>query len=173
MLTEIYQIGQQQKVVLLIGIGHDRVKELLKPAAIVIYGKKSKAIPAALKEAVNDINEALKQNDNNMHIQAIRKLESVARDYPDPKQDMQLLLFIVAYYEYLNQHKDAIKTFNQALAKYPDSSFASLALCATAVIYEKDLHNPASARAIYNKVAAKYPSSPEAEYANSQLIKIQ
>ena len=96
-------------------------------------------------------------------------LEEVVEKHPNPKYDVQFLLYIGAYYEYLSYHEEAIATFEKVLKKYPDSPLASIAQCAIGVIYEEGLKDAERANAAYEQTLQKYPNSLEAIWVEERL----
>ena len=101
-------------------------------------------------------------NDKKEHLESIKLLEKIVDEYPNAKYDVQFLLYIGAYYEYISEHEEAIKAFEKVLDKYPDSPLASMAQCAIGIIYKDKLHDPEKARAAFKAVLDRYPNSLEA-----------
>ncbi|MFA5142911.1 MAG: FecR domain-containing protein [Candidatus Omnitrophota bacterium] len=161
-MEELYQIGRKARVILMVKNAPDRVIQLLKPCPIYISDKKPREIPPILEKAVLMTAEAVKTGNRAKHLESIKMLERIVREYPNPKHDVQLMLYIGAYYEYLSCHKDAIKMFERVLLKYPDSPLASMAECAIGIIYQEKLNDPKRANKAYRLVLDKYPNSLEA-----------
>ncbi|MFH0764588.1 MAG: FecR domain-containing protein [Candidatus Omnitrophota bacterium] len=168
-LEELYQIGKKPQVILLIKNTPDRVMQLLKPCPIYITDEKPRQIPELLEKAVLKIAEAVRTKDAAKHLEGIKTLQRIVREHPNPKYDVQLLLYIGAYYEYLDMHEDAINSFREVLRKYPDSPLASMAQCAIGVIYEEKIGDLRLANEAYNLVLRKYPNSLEAILAEERL----
>lgn len=168
-LQELYQIGRKPQVALLISDSPDRVKELLRPCAIYISDEKPRVIPTIFEDALLTIDQAIREGDRAKHIEAVKKLERIVNEYPDPRYDVQFLLFIGAYYEYLDLHKEAIETFSKIIKLYPHSSLAGLAECAQAVIYEESLKDKHKAEELYRNILIKYNNTPEAAFAKTHL----
>ena len=168
-MQELYQIGVKPQVALLISTGEDRVRELLRPCSIYISDRKNSQIPDILRETVVIFNQAIKEKNKAKHLEAISKFEEILESFPNKKYDVQFLLFIGAYYNYLGEYQEAIDTFENAVLRYPDSHLASLAQCATGVIYEEGLLDKKKALESYRKVLLKYPNSPEASFARSGI----
>ena len=168
-LEELYQIGRRSKIVLLIKNTPDRTKELLVPCPIYIYDEKPRQIPAALEQAVYKIKEAIDKKDTLVHYESISLLEKSVRENPNPGLDVQLLLFIGSYYEYMGDHKKAIDTFRDVLDKYPKSSMSSMAQLAIGIIYEEKLDDKIAAERAYTQVLEKYPNSLEAIWTEGRL----
>lgn len=168
-LEELYQIGKKPQVILLIKNTPDRVKELLRPCPIYISDEKPREIPELLEKAVLKVKEAIETKDKAKHLESIKMLEEIVEKHPNPKYDVQFLLYIGAYYEYINYHEEAIKTFEKVLAEYPGSPLASLAQCAIGVIYADKLHDIDRANEAYRLVLSRYPNTLEAIFAGKML----
>lgn len=168
-LEELYQIGKKPQVMLLIKNTPDRVKQLLKPCPIYITDEKPREIPELLEEALLKTAEAVKSNDPAKHLESVKLLERIVREHSNPKYDVQFMLYIGAYYEYLGYHEDAVKTFREVVLKYPDSPLASIAQCAIGIIYEEKLKDKLRAEKAYRLVLDKYPNSLEAIWVEEKL----
>lgn len=168
-LEELYQIGKKPQVILLLKNTPDRAKQLLAPCPIYISDEKPRQIPMLIEEAVLKIKEAIETGDTARHLESIRLLERIVEEHPNPKYDVQLFLYIGAYYEYLSYHKEAIGAFEKALLGYSDSVLASIAQCAIGIIYEESLKDPARAREAYKLLLDKYPNSLEAIWVEEKL----
>lgn len=168
-LEELYQIGKKPQVMLLLKNTPDRVRQLLKPCPLYIVDEKPREIPQILDDAVRSIEAALKTGDGTKHLEAIRLLEKVTNEYPNPKYSPQLLLYIGSYYEYMSQHSEAIKSFERVVAEYPLSPFASLGQAAIGVIYKEEVGNQAKGDEAFKKVLKNYPDTPEAIFAEETL----
>jgi len=170
-LDELYQIGKKPQVALLIKNRPDRAKQLLKPCPIIITDEKPREIPPLLEEAVVKMREALESKDERKHIASAKLLEKIVDEHPSRKYDVQLLLFVGAYYEYLGHHKDAIKRFERIVREYPESPLASIAQCAIGIIYEEKLNEAGKAKEAYGVVIQNYPNSLEAIWVEEKLGK--
>lgn len=168
-LEELYQIGKKPQVILLIKNTPDRPRQLLEPCAISISDEKPRQIPELLEEAVLKINDAVKTGDIDKHKEGIKLLERIVNEYPNKKYDVQLLLYIGAYYEYLSMHRESISTFEKVLEKYPDSPLASVALCVIGIIYEEKLNDPVKAHEAFRLILEKYPNSLEAIWVEKNM----
>ena len=168
-LTELYMLGKKTRVALLISADKNRVLELLKPCPIFITDEEPRIIPMELEEAVYYIHQATEKGDNTLHLEGISKLEEIVEAKPDAEYNVQLLLFIGAYYYYLDDYKEAKDTFARVLKEYPNTPLASLAECAMAYIYEMSLNDKATANRLYQETIEKYPTSPEADFARERL----
>jgi len=167
-LEELYQIGKKPQVMLLVKNTPDRVMQLLKPCPIYITDEKPREIPPLMEKAILKIAEAVKTGDAAKHLESIKMLEQIVNNYPNRKYDLQLLLYIGAYYEYLGYHEDAIRTFKKAVLEYPDSPLSSMARCAIGVIYEK-MGDLRLANEAYKLVLQNYPNSLEAIWVEQKL----
>ncbi|MDD5440503.1 MAG: FecR domain-containing protein, partial [Candidatus Omnitrophica bacterium] len=142
-LDELYSLGTRAKVMLMIKNTPDRVLQLLRPCALYVSDTKPREIPKLIDKALMIMGEAIQTNDKVKHREAIALLEGLVAQYPDKKYNAALRLYIGAYYRYLGSYEDAIRTFKEVIAAYPDSTLESLAECAIGVVYEQDLHDTA------------------------------
>ena len=168
-LEELYQIGRKPQVILLVTNRPDRAKQLLRPCPIYISDEEPRVIPAILEEAVLKIEEALKAKDKTKHLESIKLLEKIVNEHPNPKYDVQFLLYIGAYYNYLGYHQEAITTFKRVIEEYPDSPLASMALCAIGIIYEEKIKDQVEAYRVFKQVLERYPHSLEAIWVKEKL----
>jgi len=168
-LEELYQIGKKPQVVLLVKNTPDRVRQLLAPCPIYITDEKPREIPKTLEEALVKIEEAIKTDDNQKHLEAIGLLERIVSERPEASYATPLTLYIGAYYSYAGEPKKAIETFKEFLAEYPDSPLASIAQAAIGVIYEENLGDEVNAKKAYSAVLNKYPNSLEAIWVENKL----
>ncbi len=170
-MNELYQIGRKPQVMLLLKNSPDRAVQLLAPCAVYISDEKPREIPTLLEDAVLKTAEAIKTGNTAEHLESIKLLERIVKEYPNPKYDVQFMLYIGAYYEYLSYHKEAIKTFEKVLLEYPDSPLASMAQCAIGIIYDEKLGDARRAGRAYGLVLRKYPNSLEAIWVENRLEK--
>lgn len=168
-LEELYQIGKKPQVMLLVKNSPDRARQLLAPCAIVISDEKPREMPKLLEDALLKIADAIKTGDKAKHMESIKMLERMVNEHPGPKYNVQLLLYIGAYYEYLSYHEDAIKSFEKIILRYPDSPLASMAECAIGIIYEEKLNDRNKANQAYQNILKKYPDSLEAIWVEEKL----
>ena len=168
-LEELYQIGRKPQVMLLIKNTPDRAMQLLKPCPIYISDEKPRQIPRLLEEAVMKTAEAIKTHDVSKHLDSIKILERIVRERPNSKYDVQLMLYIGAYYEYISHHQEAINTFEKVIQRYPNSPLASVAQCAVGIIYDDKLADKANAEKAYKAVLENYPNSLEAIWVEERL----
>ena len=171
-LEELYRIGEKQQVALLISTGRGRTRELLSYTPLYISAGKPSFLPAKIEQIARQFSHAVKEGSKEDHLNSIKEFEEIVDRYSNPKYDVQLLLFIGAYYEYLNEHEKAIETFGRVVSRYPRSSLASIAQCAIAIIYDDALKDSRKAKESYGKVLSDYPKSPEAEEALAELEKL-
>lgn len=172
-IKELYQLGQVPQVALLISISERRARELLRPASLYIYDKTPKTVSPLIKDAVKDIITAIKEKDIAMHYSALNKIKSAVEKDPEKSYNANILLFVAAYYEYLNDHKNALETFENIYTDRRFANYASLAKCAEAIIYDDKLKETDKAIKAYGEILAKYPDSPEAKFAKEELRKIK
>jgi len=168
-LEELYQIGRKPQVILLVTNRPNRAKQLLRPCPIYISDEKPRVIPIVLEEAVLKIKDALESKDKAKHLESIKLLEKIVNEHPNPKYDVQFLLYIGTYYEFLNYHKEAIRAFERVVEKYPDSPLASMAVCAIGIIYEDKLEDQEAADRAFKQVLERYPHSLEAIWVKEKV----
>jgi hypothetical protein len=172
-MQEIYGLGDQPMVVLLISMTPRRVHELLSPAGIYMSEKKAKMIPREIIGVVHQMNEAAIAEDKEKHLEAIHSLEALLAKYPNPKYNVKLLFFIAGYYCSLDEYEESISVLDRIIERHGVSSSTSLALCAKAVIYERYLEDHKKAAGLYREILAKYPDSLEAEESTLGLQRIE
>jgi len=170
-LEELFRIGEKQQVALLISGGKNRVRELLSVTPLYISSDETE-LSRQVKEIVISFSEAIKQGSKDMHRDSIKKLEELVRTNPNPKYEVQFLLFIGAYYNYLGDHERSISTFRKVVDDYPRSRLASIAQCAIGYIYEHHIKDKKKALEAYYLVKAKYPYSVEMEEALSGIARL-
>jgi len=169
-LSELYMLGQKTKVALLISTNKNRVRELLMPCSIFITDEKTQTLSGKIEEAVFIIREAIKNENRFQHIIGISKMKELVEADPTAEYNVQLLLFIGAYCEYLGLYDDAIKVFSSISQEYPGHPLSSLAECAIGLIYEENIRSLVKAEQVYIGVTEKYPASPEAEFARERIL---
>lgn len=168
-LEELYDMGGETQVVLILKNTPDRVAELLKPCPIYISAGEKARISKELESSVRLIKAAIESRDKSKHIGAIKNLEKIALANADKRYAVKLLSYIGAYYEYLGMHKDAIEVFNRIIKNYPESTFASLSQAAIAVIYDEKLKDANNRDKAYQAILKKYPDSLEAIWLENKL----
>ena len=171
-MEELYRIGTKPQVALLISTGPARVRELLSVTPLYISSEKPGILPEKIEKIAESFNKAVRERSKKKHIESIKQFEEIVASYPNPKYDVQFLLFIGAYYEYLDEHNKAIETFQKIITDYSASNLASIAQCAIGIIYEEKLNDPARAKIAYQKVISYYPRSPEVEEAAAGLERL-
>lgn len=171
-LQELYSVGKKPQVAILISSGSTRTRELLSVAPLYISDKKPSIFPASIDKIARDFENAAKGGSTKIHLENIRELEKILKEHPNPVYDVTLLLFIGAYYEFLDYHEKAIETFRQVLDRYPRSHLASLAQCAIGIIYEEKLKDKKDARQAYLTILSKYPNTPEIDEAIAGLKRL-
>ena len=171
-MEELYRIGTRPQVALLISTGPTRTRELLSVVPIYVVSDEPGALPEKIDKIVKDFNRAIREKSKEKHIENIKELESIVNDYPNPKYDVQFLLFIGAYNSGLGEYQKAIDTFERVVRDYPNSSLTSIAQCAIGIVYEEKLKDFDKAKTAYQKVLSNYPQSPEREEAQAGLSRI-
>ena len=171
-MEELYSIGKRPQVALLISTGPSRTRELLSVVPIYVVSDAPSPLPEKIDRIVKEFNKAIKERSKEKHIENIDQLESIVNDYPNPKYDVQFLLFIGAYCSGLGEDQRAIATFERVVNKYTNSSLASIAQCAIGIIYEEKVKDFDRAREAYHKVLSNYPNSPEIEEASAGLNRL-
>jgi len=171
-LSELYSIGSKPQVALLISSGSSRTRELLSLIPLYISDKKPGILPDKLREMVKIFNKALKDGSYEKHMESIGQFKAILKEYPNPVYDVQFMLFIAAYYNYIEDYTNAVKSFEEVLTAYPKSRLASIAQCAIGLIYEEKIGDKARAEKAYKKVISSYPNSPEVEEAFAGLSRL-
>ena len=171
-LEELYGIGTKPQVALLISTGVTRVRELLSFTLLYISSEKPGILPKRIVEIERNFREIIKNRQKEKYLENIKQFEEIVNQYPNPKYDVQFLLFTAAYYEYAGEHEKAIEVFQRVLNDYPRSHLASIAQCAIGVIYEEKLGDKDKAKIAYQKVISNYPQSPEIAEATAGLSRL-
>jgi TolA-binding protein len=171
-MEELYGLGTKPQVALLISTGKGRVRELLSVTPLYINTEKPARISKEIEAIAKTFNQAIKAGAKDKIKDNIRQFEDIVKSYPNPKYDVQFLLFIGAYYEYINEHGKAIETFQRVVDKYPKSTLASIAQCAIGIIYEEKLNDLEKAKNAYQAVLSNYPKSAEVQEAQEGLKRI-
>ncbi|MFC1576186.1 tetratricopeptide repeat protein [Candidatus Omnitrophota bacterium] len=171
-MEELYRIGRKPQVALLISTGKTRARELLTAVPLFVSSERPGVLPEKMRKIINTFNQAIKERSREKYLENIKQYEEIVDKYPNPKYDVQFLLFIAAYYEHLGEHEKAIETFQRVVDDYPASSLASIAQCAIGIIYEENLNNSEKAKEAYQKVISNYPRSPETEEAAHGLRRL-
>lgn len=173
MVQELYQLTQEQKIILLIGTGSDRIEELLGPAPVYISGVKQMAMPENIPVRISVMIDAIKDGNYETVSSSAKDLEELLREHPDPKYDVEILMFIASHYHHIRDYDNALRIFKKVIGDYPDSSLASLAQCAVATIYLQDLKDVSRAEMTYRQLLEVYPNSVDAIRAKEALFSIR
>ena len=171
-MEELYRIGTKPQVALLISTGKTRTRELLSLALLYISSDSRGAFPEKMERVEKRFRSIMGTGAKDKYLENIKEFEEIVDRYPNPKYNIQFLLFIAAYYEYAGEHNKAIETFGKVINDYPRSNLASVAQCAIGIIYEEKLNEPDKAKIAYQKVISSYPRSAEIEEAVSGLARI-
>jgi hypothetical protein len=170
-MKELYSIGKKPEVALLISTGSTRTRELLSFAPLYISDDVSSPLSSSFEKAARTYEEARKEGSIEKHLNAIKQFESIV-EQPERDYDVVFLLFIGAYYDYIEYHDKAIGTFERILESYPASGLSSIAACAIGIIYEEKLNDRNRAIKAYRTIMSEYPNSPEREEATSGLSRL-
>jgi len=171
-MEELYRIGSKPQVALLISTGPTRVRELLSLTPLYISSEREGILPELIERIAKDFSMAIKEGSEEKYRQNIGQFEQIVNQYPNKKYDVQFLLFIGAYYEYFDDHENALNTFRRVVTDYPESSLTGMAQCAIAIIYEEKLKDIEKAREAFQKILDDYPSSPEMHEAKAALKRL-
>jgi len=172
-LTELYAIGTKPQIALLISSGSSRTRELLSMATIYVSDEKPSVLPGILRDTVEIFNQAVLEGSLDKHKETIKRFESIVRKHPNPKYDVQFLLFIAAYYFNIGKYDEALQTFQEIIDRYPKARLTSIAQCAIGIINEEATKNYTLAAQAYRDILTNYPSSPEAKEALAGLFRIE
>ena len=168
-LEELYHIGTKPQVALLISTGKTRTRELLSLTSLYISADGAGELPKQIKKIAKQLRQAIKESSKEKIMDNIEQFEGIVNKYPNPKYDVQFLLFIAGCYKHVGENIKAIDIFERVIRDYPKSSLTSIAQYAIGIIYDEILHDPDKAKIAYQKVVSNYPQSPEAEEAISGL----
>jgi tetratricopeptide (TPR) repeat protein len=171
-MEELYNIGARPQVALLISTGPTRTRELLSLVPLYISSERPGILPEKIERLAKKYSRAIREDSVTKHMESIKGFEDIVNSYPNPKYDVQFLLFIGAYYNYVDEGEKAIATFERIIRDYPKSALASIAQCAIGIIYEEKLKDSDKARDAYQKILSDYPNSPEAEEASAGLVRL-
>ena len=168
-IAEIYMLGEKTKIALLISMTEDRVRQLLMPCPIFISDEEPRTIPIQIEEVAKNIKKAIEKGENTLHEQAIIGLIDVINQMSETKYNVQILLFVGAYYRYISKYEKAIEIFDLIEKQYSTDNLVSLAVCAKALIYEEDLVQIEKAKEEYRKIRMQYSGSLERLFAEKKL----
>lgn len=168
-IVELYQLDARTQVTLFISMDPARARELLKPCAIYIYDPEPRMLSGELEKAIENVSAALANGDPGLHSDAISHLEALTDEHPEESYNAPLKLFIGAYYAYISRYNEAIETFEEVRDEFPDSQFASLAICAKGIVSAEKLGDYENARAEFEDLLKEFPDGPDAEEAKRML----
>ncbi|MBN1794289.1 MAG: FecR domain-containing protein [Candidatus Omnitrophica bacterium] len=171
-LQEIHDIGRILVSLILSNKG-DRVRELFGPVHFYVHGRYPEPVQKLATQALALSSRAKRENSRKKHLKSISLLNNIVEQFPDERNDPQILLFIAAYFEKLAMHKEAIESLDRLIQMYPTSKWASLAQCAIGIIQEEKLGNPQEAIAAYQKILSHYPSTLEVGEATAGLRRLK
>jgi len=171
-MEELYRIGTKPQVALLISTGTGRTRELLSTAHLYISADRRGALSDQIRKINEQFGKAVKEGSKAAYLNNIRQFEEIVDKHPDPKYDVQFLLFVGAYYKHLEEYDKAIEILQRVVDNYRRSSLASIAQCAIGIIYEEKLQDTKKAEAAFRKVISDYPNSPEVDEAVSGLHRL-
>jgi tol-pal system protein YbgF len=100
--------------------------------------------------------------------EAISGFKSYLKVAPDSPLSDNALYWIAESHTALGKRQDAVDTFNELLAKYPQSSKRPTVLYKIGIIYE-EARDLKTARTYFEKVITEFPNSPEATLAKNRL----
>lgn len=157
-LLEVYRIGRDPEMALVIGEGPERVEELLRPALLYLTRRKNAGLQPFLRKTVDQVNAAILAGEDLSQNQGdLKVLEMTARSMEDQEMGVPLRLFLGACAAHLGEVDRARSHFSWVVEKFPWDSRAPLALAAIGT------------SEAYRQILARYPNSPEAEPARAFL----
>jgi hypothetical protein len=169
-MLELYQLVEDPQIILLIGTGVDRVDDLLsRPALVYIPDSIKRIIPKKLLESIYNVAVSTETGDPAAVSEKARGLLGLLSQYPDPRYEIEILMFIASHFYYAKDYKSALDVLDQVALNYPDSEMASLAWSGMASIYQNDLKDTRRAKNIYTDLIKSYPNSAEAIRAGEML----
>jgi tetratricopeptide (TPR) repeat protein len=172
-VQELYQLTEAPQIMLLIGTGPDRIDELLRPAPVYIPDIKRGSIPEPIERQLDAIMDTVQAGSGDAIRTATRRLEDALKEYPRSEYSVDILMFIGSHYSFVHNYDDALRIFAKVMEEYPDSAYASLAQCAIATIYQKDLKNIEKAEQTYRELLQAYPDSVDAIRARENLTSLR
>jgi len=159
-LLEVYRIGQDPEMALVVGEGPERVEELLRPALLYLTRRKNTGLQPFLRKAVGQVNAAILAGEDLSQNQGdLKVLEMTARSMEDQEKGVPLRLFLGGCAARLGEVERARAHFDWVVKKFPGDSRAPLALAAIGT------------SEAYRQILARYPNSPEADLARDFLKK--
>ena len=169
-MLELYQLVEDPQIMLLIGTGVDRVDDLLgRPALVYIPDSIKRIIPKRLLESIYEAAKSAETGGPEAISENARGLLSLLSQYPDPRYEIEILMFIASHFHYAKDYISALRVLDGVAIKYPDSEMASLAFSGMASIYQNDLRDTRKSNKIYLDLIKSYPNSAEAIRAKEIL----
>jgi len=172
-MQELYQMAESRQIMLLIGTGADRIDNLLKVAPLYIPDASKRQMPSQIHSLIDGIIKAEAEGDVHALNQLAKDLEIALEKHPDNGYNAKLLMFLASHYYQIRNFEGAMRVFEYVLNRYPESQMASLAQCAIATIYEKDLKEINKAERIYKQLLKAYPDSVDAIRAKETLSSLR
>lgn len=166
-MKEIKEIG---KIIVELGINDtiDRTKQLLKPARLYAYGKYPQEVGRLLDRGLLLVIRANKTDSKELHLSSIKQFKRIVEKYPAKRYNAQIMLFVGAYYKYLEKYQKAIDMFKKVAQKYPDTQWASIATLAQGIIFEEKVGNVDKASKLYEKILSEYSRTLEAKFVKKK-----
>jgi len=164
-LDEIFNFSKRNQALLLISMGESRIDELLEPSALYLEIDSNHEKITRIKKFAHDIVRAAEYSNYSRQAKALAGLEQAILSQDEIDQ-VPVMLFIGAYYAFLEEHESALRVFRQIAKDHPESSYRSLALLAQARMHYI-LGDLEQAAALAQSIANTYPDSPEANPALS------
>ncbi len=159
-LNELFQFSKTGQAILLISMSPNRVNELLEPCALYLRYAPQATELEPISAIVRKIQIASDLSDSSQHFEAAKNLESLINKQNTVNR-VPALLFVGAYFSYIDRHDEAVRVFEGIADSYPNSSFKSLALLAAAETYSKQLNQTDEARALAKRILKEHPLSYE------------
>jgi tetratricopeptide (TPR) repeat protein len=172
-MQELYQLAETPQIMLLIGTNTDRIDELFKPAPVYIPHIKRNLIPGPMHKELDIMMESVARNKTDTIKTAAKRLEDMLKGYTSHEYSVEILMSIGSHYHFIHDYDNALRIFQKVLKDYPDSAYASLAQCAIATIYQKDLKDTEKAEKTYKELLQAYPDSVDAIRAKENLTSLR
>lgn len=169
-LKELFQFSKADQAILIISMSSKRVSELLEPCALYLRYTSGSRDLEPINAIVKEIQAASRDDDSARHFEAARDLEAMTLKQ-NTIDRVPVLLFIGAYYSYIDRHEEAARVFETVASRYTDSSFRSVALLAAARIYSEKLRETQKAHTLAKIALSEYPYSYEKAGARAIIKK--
>jgi len=166
---ELYQLAESPKIMLLVGTGPDRIDDLFKHAPVYIPAVERRAVPSRIQNLIDTISNAAGVEEDTSVDSYLKELELLLGKYPNPKYNVEILMFIGSNYHAIHDYENALRVFRKVVTEHPDSSLASLAQFAVGTIYQQDLKDSVTAERTYKELIKAYPDSVEVIRAKQAL----